>query len=162
MFLFTVIQSTELQLKCVGGVSEQQDCKLLWLNPPPIVTFRGSYTVTLQIKTNTHTHTHTHTHTLNHSVTLVYQLFCDADVFITETKISRRRGKRCSVQRPWTVVGQTCYFTCYIVVCSRWAVVSCWSNRCCWCVCSGSVDTEDQGCTTYLGTQGAEITWVKG
>lgn len=48
-----MIQSTELQLKCVGGVSVQQPSRLLWLNPSPIVMFHGSFTVTLQIK---HTH----------------------------------------------------------------------------------------------------------
>ncbi len=53
-----MIHGTQLQLKCVGDVSVQQPCRLLWLNPSPIVTFHVSYTVTLHI---THTHTHTQT-----------------------------------------------------------------------------------------------------
>ena len=55
--LLAVIHNSRLQLKCLGGARVQQPRKLLWVNPPPDVTFHGSYIVTLQLK-GTHSHTH--------------------------------------------------------------------------------------------------------
>lgn len=73
---------TEVQLKCVGVVSVQQPCRLLWTNPSPIVTFPGSNTVTLQINRQTHT--------MNHNIEPSHQLHLDrktvCHVFITASK----------------------------------------------------------------------------